>query len=223
MTESVTAAWLDALLQAVVQTARPALLPAFTLWGAPVTGLEIVAFVLALLMVWANLRVNPVGWPLAIVSSLLYALLFADSKLYGEASLQLVFVALALWGWWQWLRGTTAAGVALPVRHLPPRQRLWAAAATLSAWPLLGLLLQHSTDSDVPFLDALPTAASVTGQILLGRKFVDNWAVWLAVNIVSVALFAYKGLWLTVVLYGLFAGLSVVGWRAWQHKVAGGA
>ena len=212
-----------ALLDGWLDAARPALMPALTLWGAPVTALEVVAFVLALLMVWANLRVNPVGWPLAIASSLMYALLFADSKLYGEASLQLVFVVLALWGWWQWLRGTTETGVPLPVRHLLPRQRLWAAAATLAAWPLLGLLLKHCTDSDVPFLDALPTAASVTGQILLGRKFVDNWPVWLAVNIVSVALFAYKGLWLTVVLYGVFAVLSVVGWRAWRRKVAGHA
>ena len=211
-----------ALLDTVLQAARPALLPAFTLFGAAVTWLEIVAFVLALCMVWANLRVRAVAWPLAIISSLLYALLFADSKLYGEAGLQFVFVALALWGWWQWLRGTTPAGTPLPVRHLHPRQRLWAAGATLAAWPLLGLLLMHNTDSDVPFFDALPTAASITAQVLLGRKFVDNWPLWLAVNIVSVALFAYKGLWLTVVLYGLFALLSVVGWRAWRQKAAQG-
>ena len=217
------------LLDTVLAAARPALLPAFTLWGSPVTVLEIVAFVLALLMVWANLRVNPVGWPLAIVSSLLYALLFADSKLYGEATLQFVFIALALWGWRQWLRGTHGsrgthgADAPLRVRPMSPHQRLWALAATLAAWPLLGLLLKHGTDSDVPFLDALPTAASVTGQILLGRKFIDNWPVWLAVNIVSVALFAYKGLWLTVVLYGIFAILSVVGWRAWQQRAAEGA
>ena len=221
-----TAAVIGSLLDTVLQAARPALLPAFTLWGSSVTVLEIVAFVLALLMVWANLRVNPVGWPLAIISSLLYALLFADSKLYGEATLQFVFIALALWGWWQWLRGTLgtrSAGAPLQVRPMSPHQRLWAFAATLAAWPLLGLLLKHGTDSDVPFLDALPTAASVTGQILLGRKFVDNWPVWLAVNIVSVALFAYKGLWLTVVLYGIFALLSVVGWRAWQRRAAEGA
>ena len=90
-------------------------------------------------------------------------------------------------------------------------------AATLAAWPLMGLLLKHATDSDVPFLDALPTVGSLTGQILLGRKLVDNWAVWLAVNVVSVGLFAVKGLWLTVLLYALFAALSVVGWRAWQR------
>ena len=206
------------MLDTFLQAARPALASAFTLWGSPVTWLEIVAFVLALAMVWANLRVNPVAWPLAILSSLIYALLFADSKLYGEASLQFVFIALALWGWWQWLRGVQSDGARLQVRRLSARARWRVLAATLAAWPLLGLLLARATDSDVPYFDALPTVASISGQILLGRKLVENWPVWLAVNVVSVFLFAHKGLWLTVLLYALFAALSVVGWRAWQRK-----
>jgi nicotinamide mononucleotide transporter len=205
------------VLDALLQAARPALAPAFTLWGSPVTGLEIVAFAVALLMVWANLRVNPVGWPLAILSSAMYALLFADSKLYGEAALQLVFIVLAFWGWWQWLRGHSGSGLKLQVRHLGSRGLAMAVAFTLLLWPALALLLDHATDSDVPWFDALPTAGSITGQILLGRKLVENWPVWLAVNLVSVALFATKGLWLTVLLYALFAVLSVVGWRAWQR------
>ncbi len=205
------------MLDALLQAARPLLAAAFTLWGSPVTWLEIVAFVLAVAMVLANLRVKVIGWPLAIASSLLYALLFADSKLYGEASLQLFFVIIACWGWWQWLRGTMVDGQALRVRTLSTRQRLAAAAATLAAWPLLGLLLDLATDSDVPFFDALPTVASVAGQILLGRKFVENWPVWVGVNVVSVGLFAFKGLWLTVLLYAVFTVLAVLGWRAWQR------
>ena len=88
------------MFDALLLAARPLLAAAFTLWGSPVTWLEIAAFVIAVAMVLANLRVNPVGWPLAIASSLLYALLFADSKLYGEAGLQLFFVTVACWGWW---------------------------------------------------------------------------------------------------------------------------
>ncbi|MDO9075271.1 MAG: nicotinamide riboside transporter PnuC [Rubrivivax sp.] len=204
------------MLEALLQAARPLLAAAFTLWGSPVTWLEIVAFVLAVAMVLANLRVKVIGWPLAIASSLLYALLFADSRLYGEATLQLFFVVIACWGWWQWLRGTTREGAPLRVRTLPAHQRWLAFAATLAAWPLLGQLLARVTDSDVPYFDALPTVASVTGQILLGRKFVENWPVWVAVNIVSVALFATKGLWLTVLLYAVFTLLAVLGWRAWR-------
>jgi nicotinamide mononucleotide transporter len=205
------------VLDTLLQAARPLLAAAFTLWGSPVTWLEIVAFILAVAMVLANLRVKVIGWPLAIASSLLYALLFADNKLYGEATLQLFFVVIAGWGWWQWLRGKMGDGQALRVRTLGTRQRWMAAAATLAAWPLLGLLLDQATDSDVPYFDALPTVASVTGQILLGRKFVENWPVWVMVNVLSVGLFAYKGLWLTVLLYAVFAVLAVLGWRAWQR------
>jgi nicotinamide mononucleotide transporter len=88
------------------------------------------------------------------------------------------------------------------------------------AWPATGLFLKRYTDTDVPWWDAFPTAGSLVGQWLLGRKYVDNWLAWVVVNIVSVALFAYKGLWLTVLLYLIFIAMSVVGWRAWRRLAA---
>ena len=194
----------------------PWMAPLFSAWGVPVSGLEVWAFVLSLGMVCLNVRVNPWGWPLAILSSLLYFLLFARSKLYGEAVLQLVFVALSVWGWWQWLRGPSATHQALNVQALGRRGRWLGLVLVLLAWPVLGRLLDQVTDSDVPYLDALPTVASLLGQWLLGRKYLENWPTWLLVNLFSMGLFGYKGLWLTVILYGLFAALSVVGWRQWR-------
>lgn len=201
------------------EAAGPLFATAFVLWGSPIAWLEVLAFWLAVAMVLANMRVHPVAWPLAIVSSLLYALLFADARLYGEASLQFVFVAVAVWGWRQWLRGRGADGSPLVVHRLDRRGRLVALGATLAAWPLLALALARFTDSDVPWLDALPSAASVTGQLLLARKLIETWPVWLLVNVVSVGLFALKGLWLTVLLYAVFALLSLAGWRAWQAQL----
>jgi nicotinamide mononucleotide transporter len=206
-------------MNSIMQWLGPLFASAFTLWGSPVTWLEIVALVLSLAMVVYNIRVNPLGWPLAIVASLLYFALFWQSKLYGEGGLQIFFVVVALWGWWQWLRGTQADGRALQVRQLGPRGRWVALGALALAWPALGLFLRSTTDSDVPWWDAFPTAASVIGQWLLGRKYVENWPTWVVVNVVSVALFAYKGLWLTVLLYALFVVMSFVGWRAWAGLV----
>ena len=197
----------------------PLLVPAFHLAGSDITWIEIAAVVLGLWMVLCNLRINPLGWPLAIASSALYALLFVHSKLYGEAALQGVFIVLGAWGWWQWLRGTTGDGQRLQVRTLTPRQRWLALGLTLAAWPVLGLLLTRMTDSDLPYLDALPTVGSLAGQYLLARKWVDNWPAWVAVNAVSLVLFATKGLWLTVALYAVFLVLAGVGWRAWAQML----
>ena len=207
-------------MTALLQALQPLFLPAFTAFGAPITWLELVAFALALAMVLLNIRVNPLAWPLAIVSSLLYFALFWNSRLYGDASLQLFFVVVALWGWWQWLRGTAADGAALRVTWLAARWRWMLLLAMALAWPAAGLFLRHYTDTDVPWWDAFPTAGSVIGQWLLGRKHVENWAVWMLVNLVSVALFAYKGLWLTVFLYTVFIVLSWQGWRAWTRLAA---
>ena len=211
------------MLETALAFAAPALAPAFVLWGSPITWLEIVAVVLSIAMVWCNLRVDPTGWPLAIVSSALYGMLFSASRLYGEATLQLLFIVVAFWGWWQWLRGRGGDGHRLQVHRMSARQIGWIGSLTLLAWPLLGWLLQHHTDSDVPYLDALPTAGSVAGQFLLGRKLIENWLVWLGVNVFSIGLFAVKGLWLTALLYALFALLSVVGWHAWRGRLTAAA
>jgi nicotinamide mononucleotide transporter len=210
-------------LNGLVDAAAPLFASAFVAWSAPVTWLELVAFLLAIAMVVCNIRVNVLGWPLAIASSLLYFLLFWKSRLSGDASLQVFFAVVAGWGWWQWLRGTDASGEALRVRELGRRGRVVAIVALACAWPAVGLFLRRYTDTDVPWWDAFPTAASVLGQWLLGRKYVENWPTWAVVNVVGVALFAYKGLWLTVVLYALFAVMSFFGWRAWRRLLPAGA
>lgn len=192
---------------------------AFTLWGSPTTWLEIAAVAIALAMVGCNIREIHWGWPLAIVSSLMYFALFWRSKLYGDASLQLFFVVVAFWGWYQWLRGHRGDGSTLHVARLSRRGLVLTVAACALLWPATGLFLKTYTDTDVPWWDAFPTAVSLVGQFLLGRKFIENWAVWIVVNVVSVGLFAYKGLWLTVGLYSVFIALSVVGWRAWQRRL----
>ena len=204
------------MLQTLLALAHPLLVPAFMAWGEPVTWIEVVAFVVSLWMVGCEMRVHPLAWPLAMLSSLMYALLFVDSKLYGEASLQVFFVAMSLWGWWQWLRGRGADGAALVVHTLSRRGAIVALVATLVAWPLAAELLMRYTDSTVPWLDALPTVGSVLGTWLLARKYIESWQAWIAVNAFSVALFGYKHLWLTVILYALFTGLSWAGLRSWR-------
>jgi nicotinamide mononucleotide transporter len=158
---------------------------AFTLWGSPVTWLEIVAFALSLAMVAANMRVHVVAWPLAIAARCSTAAVCPEQALRRSLAAAVLRGGVAV-GLVAMAARQAPDGSQLQVRWLSPRQRWAAARATLAAWPLLGLLLARATDSDVPYFDALPTVASVTGQLLLGRKFVENWLVWLGVNVVSV-------------------------------------
>lgn len=202
--------------------ADPWLAPWFFVLGAPVSLLEAVAFVLSLVMVALNLRVSHWAWPFSVLSSLLYGVLFARSRLYGEAGLQIVFVLLSLWGWWAWWRSRDLAVAAHGVKTLCRAGRMSAVLAWAMMWPALGLLLSRFTDSDVPYGDALPTAGSVVGQVLLGLKMVESWPCWLVVNLLSMLLFAHKGLWLTVCLYGIFSVLSVMGWLAWHRRLPAG-
>ncbi|HUR88959.1 MAG TPA: nicotinamide riboside transporter PnuC [Ramlibacter sp.] len=184
------------------------------------SALEIAAVLLALAMVFCNIREIHWGWPLAVASSLLYVEIFRESKLYGDASLQVFFAVVALWGWFQWLRGHRADGSSLHVAQLGSRGIVLTLVAAAALWPATGWFLKTYTDTDVPWWDAFPTALSVIGQFLLGRKFIENWVVWIVVNAVSVALFAYKGLWLTTGLYVVFIALSFVGWREWKKHLA---
>ncbi len=193
---------------------------AFTLLDTAVSWLELLAFVLALANIACNVAEIHWGWPLTIVASLLYAWLFYASKLYGEAGVNLFFALTAVWGWWQWLRGHRAGSHdLLAIERLDSRARLWCLAAYAIAWAGLALLLRTVTDSDVPWADGFVTAGSVIGTLLLGRKFIENWPVWLLVNAASIALFAYKGLHLTTALYAIFLVLALWGWRAWQQRM----
>ena len=211
--------------------------PAFTAWGVATSWLELIAVVLGFICVVLNVLENHWGWPFAIVSSLLFTWLFAHNKLYGDAGVQIFFVLASAWGWWQWLAGTrsvrngstlssqakhpsiAASRGPLLIASLGLQQRLFVIALWLVLWPLIGLLLDSVTDSDVPYFDAFPTAGSVIGQVLLGRKFLENWLVWLLVNVSSVALLNYKALNLSAGLYLVFVVVGYVGWRRWQAKL----
>jgi nicotinamide mononucleotide transporter len=189
----------------------------FTLWGINTSWLELIAVLLAFAMIVCNIVELHWGWPLAAISSVLYFFLFWSQRLYGEALLQVLFIVLALWGWSMWMRGVQ--GAPLHVTRMPGGQRFTLALIGTLLWLATGGVLQNFTDSDVPWWDAFPSAFSLVGQYLLAYKRLENWAIWIAVNIVAAGLFAWKGLWLTTLLYLVFIALSVVGWRTWAKHL----
>ncbi len=183
--------------------------------GFSTSPLELISFALAVVMVLLNIRQNHWAWLLGIVSSATYGIVFFDARLYGDAALQLVFILSGIWGWTQWLRGT--GDTKLVVTRLDRKGWVLSLAAWAIGFLLLARLLHAFTNTDVPNADGFLTAGSLLGTVLLARKKVENWHVWIAVDVLYVGLYVYKGLMLTAILYAIYVALAAVGLRAWAN------
>ena len=183
--------------------------------GLSTTPLELISFLLAVTTVALNIRQKHWAWLFSIVSSATYAAVFFEAKLYGDMGLQFVFIGASVWGWYQWLHG--AGEQQLVVTRLKRSSWGWALAGWAFGFFLLSFFLDRFTDTDVPHADGFLTAGSLVGQLLLGRKKVENWLVWIVVDVLYVGLYVYKGLMLTAVLYAVFVVLAWTGWRAWSN------
>jgi nicotinamide mononucleotide transporter len=183
--------------------------------GFSTTPLELISFLLAVTTVLLNIRQKHWAWLFSIASSSTYAVVFFEAKLYGDMGLQFVFIGASVWGWYQWLHG--AGDQQLVVTRLKPAGRGWAIAGWAIGFVLLSQFLDHLTDTDVPHADGFLTAGSLVGQLLLGRKKVENWLVWIVVDVLYVGLYVYKDLHLTAILYAVFVALAWTGWRAWSN------
>ena len=179
------------------------------------TPLELISFLLAVTTVVLNIRQKHWAWLFSIASSATYAVVFYEARLYGDMGLQFVFIGASLWGWYQWLHGDDNAP--LVVTRLARKGWAWALLGWLIGFLLLSTFLDRFTDTDVPHADGFLTAGSLVGQLLLGRKKVENWHVWIVVDILYVGLYVYKGLNLTAFLYGVFVLLAWTGLRAWGN------
>jgi nicotinamide mononucleotide transporter len=191
-----------------------------TLFGLSTTPLELISFALSVATVWLNIRQKHWAWLFAILSSATYGVVFYGARLYGDMALQLVFISVSIWGWYQWLHGDDSHEQ-LPVTALNARGRWLAVLGWLLGFGLLAWFLKSFTDTDVPFADGFLTAGSLVGQLLLSRKKLENWHVWIAVDVLYVALYVHKGLMLTAVLYAMFVVMAAIGLLAWRRSMDG--
>ncbi len=182
--------------------------------------IELLSFVLSIATVVLNIRRLHWAWLFAIVSSATYGIVFYEARLYGDMGLQGVFIAVSVWGWYQWLQGG-AANAPVAVTTCTRTGWIYCGVGWLVGFVCLAVFLDKYTDTDVPNIDAFLTAGSLVGQVLLSRKKVENWIVWIIVDILYVGLYVYKGLMLTAVLYALFVVLAGIGLVAWQRAATG--
>lgn len=186
--------------------------------------LEWIAAGFGVVCVWLVVRRSLWNYPFAILSVALFAIVFREARLYSDALLQLFFVPINLFGWWNWQRTRAAAGEVV-VATLSPVEQVAALSGMIGLTLLWGSIMASQTDAANPYVDAAVAMFSVGAQVLLALRRLENWYVWIAVDLIAIPLFASRGLYAAAALYAVYLGLSVWGlidWhRAWRRARSG--
>jgi nicotinamide mononucleotide transporter len=175
--------------------------------------------VLGVAYVVLAIRENPWCWPIGIGNALLFLAVTASSRLFGQAALQAVYVVVSVYGWYEWLHGGEGRR-ALGVSRTPRAWGAGLAAAWIAATVALGLFLKHHAADPLPFVDAGTTALSLVAQWMATRKWLENWLVWMAVNVASVPMFLSQRRYAMAAFYGVLLVMAFFGHRAWRRSMA---
>jgi nicotinamide mononucleotide transporter len=165
--------------------------------------------------IWLTTRRKLICWPVVLISDVLYLIIFYRVRLFSDALLQIFFIAFTLYGWWYWWRGMREEGEVRIARLALPGL-LWGLAAGAAGSVLLGLLMVR-VGAALPWLDATLMSYSLVASWWQARKHMASWWLWIAVDLVYVGEYFYKGLRPTAALYAGLVALAALGLRAWKH------
>jgi len=188
-----------------------------TTWFAA-HGLEFVAVVFGIISVLLSVRQNIWSWPTALVNVALFFALFYTSGLYSDMGLQAVYFVLSLYGWYEWLyggKGHTALTVSTTTA------RTWGILSLIGVvvWVFLGRLTSRLPGVALPYLDAALTTGSLIAQWMMTRKLLENWMLWILLDVAYIGMFVFKGLYLTAANYAVYLALAVLGHVAWKRSL----
>lgn len=168
--------------------------------------------------VYLSTRENIWSWPTALINVSLFSALFLESGLYSDTGLQVVYFALSIYGWYEWLYGG-AGRTAIAVSRTTSRTWVVLAGLAVVVWGLLGTITSRLPGTALPYVDAATTTVSLIAQWMMTRKLLENWLIWIAVDVIYVGMFIYKGLYLTAFNYGIYLALAVLGYLAWKRSL----
>ncbi len=157
---------------------------------------------------------NVWNFAFGIGSVAIYIFVFFETRLYAESGLQVFFVLAQLWGWWLWLK-VGGDDNRVPVRWLDWQSRAVWLAVTAALSLNVGWVLHRFTNAAMPYADAGIAGASVAAQILLGYRRIENWVLWIVIDVAAVLLYINRGLYPTAGLYGGFLVMSLFGLKEW--------
>ena len=180
---------------------------------------ETIAAVFGVISVFLSVRQNIWSWPTAIVNTGMYIIVFFGAKLYADTGLQVIYVILNAYGWYHWLYGGKNR-TELPVSKTSARTAGLLMGIVIAGTGVIGTILARTTDAALPYVDAMTTSISLVAQWMMTRKLLENWIIWVAVDVVYIGMYIYKSLYLTAGLYLVFLILSAMGYFQWKASYA---
>ena len=183
---------------------------------------ELIGAASGLLCVWLIIRENIWNWPVGLAYALVSLLVFYKARLYSDLVLHVFYVFMNGYGWYYWLRGAGArsSGGRLVVARLRKRSASLLGVATVIGIVAMGWLFDYYTDADLAYWDSTTTVMSFAAMWMAAHKYIENWIVWLVIDVLATGIYIFKGIWPYAVLYGLYIPMAVWGWMAWLRSMS---
>ena len=181
--------------------------------------LDIVTTVLGLAYILLEYKASIWMWLVGFLMQSLGIVLYYQKGLYADCGMEFYYLAMTIYGYWRWIRGS-ASKEPLPIRHFPSRLVLPWTLLILGLWGIMYWFLNTFTDSTVPMIDSFTTALSVVGIWALAHKYLEQWFIWIVVDVFTCGLYFYKDISFKASLYGLYVVIAVMGWFRWKRTMA---
>jgi len=191
-------------------------------WLQSQSPLELIGVVTGLLCVYLAAVNNICNWPFAMISTGIYVYIFAHAALYADALQNIYLFAINIYGWYYWSR-QPANAPKVPVVRINYKQVTALVLIAALATPALGFTLVslatvlHYQPAAYPYLDSFCTVVSLTAQVFMARKVLENWLIWIFVDVIYVGIYVAKGLEPTAIMFGIYAVLALIGYIDWRR------
>ena len=178
--------------------------------------LDIVTTVLGLAYILLEYKASLWMWVVGFMMQALGIVLYYQKGLYADCGMEFYYLSMTVYGYWKWIRGS-ASKKALPIRHFPSRLVLPWTLLILGVWGVMDWFLTTFTDSNVPMIDSFTTALSIVGIWALAHKYLEQWFIWIVVDVFTCGLYFYKDIPFKASLYGLYVVIAIFGWFKWRQ------
>ena len=184
--------------------------------------LDIVTTVLGLAYILLEYKASPWLWLVGFVMQALGIVLYYQKGIYADCAMEFYYLLMTVYGYWRWVKGSKTKQE-LPIRHFPRRLVLLWTGIIAGIWAVIYWLLVTYTNSNIPLADGFTTALSLVGIWALAHKYLEQWFIWIAVDVVTSVLYFYKDIPFKASLYALYVIIAIFGYMKWHRMMTSDA